>query len=477
MAFNSLYFPLFLVVAAVFFYATKKAVIQKWILVFASLLFASLFSVFSALALLLISVCNYFLLKRLSNENNATAKKRVYLGSILFNILLLASYKLLQEVLSYSGLRLLEGFDNSKWIILGLGFYTLQVIGYFFEVYKRRATFGLSFLPFFLTLAFFSKLPAGPILNLKQAKISFTNEVVRLKEANLSYGIQRLLLGLFKKIALADRLLPFVQAVFDSHHYVNGLTIYLAPILFTIQLYFDFSGYIDMAIGSARIFGIQLPENFNLPLRAKSISEFWRRWHITLVNWLTNYIFYPLSYRYRKLKNRGIAIAVVCTFLVSAFWHGFALTFFVWAACHFTYIILENIFKKRKTETAQSSWLKRILQVFVVWHLVAFSNVFFRSATLKNAFLLFHDLAQTPFLYAENLGFKTWVINGGQDIENEFNYRFAILLSLLFLIFERKLNRYACSEKYNIVYVTLMLVAIVALGMFNAGERFIYLQF
>ncbi len=476
MAFNSLYFPVFLIVAAVCYYATKKASVQKWILAMGSIVFVSFFSVFSALALLLISVCNYFLLKKLANATTPGTKKTTYLSSIIFNVALLVAYKLLQEVLTRSGIRVIEGFDNSKWIILGIGFYTLQVIGYFFEIYKRRAKFDLPFIEFFLSLAFFSRLPAGPILNLKEAKGFLASEAISFKEENLSYGIQRILLGLFKKMALADRLLPFVKTVFDDHYAVNGLTIYLAPILFTLQLYFDFSGYIDMAIGSARIFGIYLPENFNLPLRAKSISEFWRRWHITLVNWLTNYIFYPISYRYRKWKAKGIAIAVVCTFLVSALWHGFALTFLIWAACHFTYIILENVLGKKNQDEKQP-WMKRAIQVVIVWQLVAFSNIFFRSATLQDVYQLFIDFKNQPFLYKQGLTLKTWAINGGQDIENEFNYRFAIGLSLLFLVFENRLNRYARSEKYSIAYVSLLLAALVVLGMFNTGERFIYLQF
>ena len=477
MAFNTLYFPVFLFVAALAFYAAPKPGMQKVILVIASLAFAASFSIFSALALVVLSVANFLILKKLAHVSSATKKQRFYLAGVVVNILSLAACKLLQEVFSNYGLQVLQGFDNSKWVILGFGFYTLQVIGYFFEVYKRRANFNLSFIQFFLTLAFFSKLPAGPILNLKQATTILNNERISFEEGNFSYGVQRLLLGLFKKIALADRLLPYVHAAFDNHEYLNGLNIYLAPILFTLQLYFDFSGYIDMGVGSARIFGIRLPENFSLPLRAKSISEFWRRWHISLVNWLTNYVFYPISYRYRKAKNKGIAVAVVCTFLVSALWHGFALTFFVWAACHFTYIILENVFNKKADAATHTRLIKKIIQVMLVWHLVAFSNIFFRSPTLKDAMVLFQDFARLPFLYAHKLSFKTWVINGGQDIENEFNYRFAILLSLLFLVFERKINRYAQSEKYNIVYVALMIVALVALGMFNTGERFIYLQF
>lgn len=171
-----------------------------------------------------------------------------------------------------------------------------------------------------------------------------------------------------------------------------------------------------------------------------------------------------------------MAIAVVCTFIISALWHGFALTFIIWAACHFTYIILEHVINKKQTGTG-GPWIMNLGKIILVWHLVAFSNIFFRSSTVQSAFVMFQDLGRLPFLYGKEVSLKGWLINGGQDIENEFNYRFAIVLSLLFLMFEKKLNRYAQSEKYNLIYVSLMLVALVVLGMFNTGERFIYLQF
>ena len=155
MAFNTLYFPVFLFVAALAFYAASKPGMQKIILVIASLAFAASFSVFSALALVVLSVANFLILKKLAHVSSATKKQRFYLAGVVVNILSLAAYKLLQEVFSNSGLQILQGFDNSKWVILGFGFYTLQVIGYFFEVYKRRANFTLSFIQFFFDAGFF----------------------------------------------------------------------------------------------------------------------------------------------------------------------------------------------------------------------------------------------------------------------------------------------------------------------------------
>ncbi len=404
-------------------------------------------------------------------------QKRLYYSAIVLNIGLLFIYKLLQEVISDSGIRVIQGFDNDKWIILGLGFYTLQILSYYFEAFKAKISFKDRFSDFFISIAFFAKLPSGPILNYRQSIILPINKKLLLEEENIAYGIQRVLLGLFKKIALADRLLPYVSNVFDEHLYINGLLIYLSPFLFTMQLYFDFSGYIDIAIGSARLFGIKLPENFNLPLRAQSIAQFWRRWHITLVNWLTSYVFYPLSFRYRKLGKKGLAIAVIVTFLVSAAWHGLALTFFVWALCHFLYIILESLWLNKRHTVDQKGGLGKIVSIVLVWHLVALGNFFFRLHSLQDAKRIFWDFYHLPFLYNDGLSFKTWLINGGQDIENEFNFRLTLALCFGFLILEKKINQFAISEKYRVTYGAVMLVLLAVFGMFNTGQRFIYMQF
>jgi alginate O-acetyltransferase complex protein AlgI len=474
MPFNSLLFLIFLTVTAVLFYAVKNASWQKYVLITASFLFVFYFNYLSGVALGVICVTNYWLLKKMSLQQ----KKRKYLYPIglAFNIAILLGYKILQDVLSDSRPGVLEGFDNSRWIVLGIGFYTLQIIGYYEEVYRRNTTFNVTMSDFTLGVTFFSKLPSGPILNLKDNRQLVIKEPVFFSEARFSYALQRILLGLFKKMALADRLMPIVNGIFDTHTYHNGLMIYLGPILFTIQVYLDFSAYIDIAIGSARLFGISLPENFRMPLRAASIVDFWRRWHISLVNWLTNYVFYPVSYRYRKMRKKGLAIAIFCTFIISALWHGIAVTFLIWAACHFIYIIVENLIFP-KAGPGRKSRLAKIAGVFLVWHLVAFANLFFRSQSLEDASRLFHDIGHLPFLYGQDLDFRTWLANGGSDIEREFNFRLSFLLCLLFLAFEKKVNKYAQSEKYNIIYVSLMLILIAVFGMFNTGERFIYLQF
>jgi D-alanyl-lipoteichoic acid acyltransferase DltB (MBOAT superfamily) len=470
MAFNGLHYFVFLPVLLCFYYAFKQPAARKAILLAGSAFFMIYNSWLSATAVFFITVLNYRLLSTLNGASNDGFRKRLVLCGVVFNASLLLVYKFLQVG---AGEQILNGFDNERWIILGISFYSLQLISFYVEVYKRRLPFFGSFPDFLLSVVFFAKVPAGPILSMEQS-LSLPNSVDnRTTAADISFGLQRLLLGLFKKVALADRLTPYVSEVFDKHQYLNGATIYLAPFLFTVQVYFDFSGYIDMAIGSARLFGIRLPENFDLPLRATSITKFWRRWHMTLINWLSTYVFYPVAFRFRKWKKRGLAVAVLVTFLISAFWHGMAFTFLVWGLLHVLYIIIENrFFSKKKANT----WWRMAGGLVLTWHLVAFANLFFRANTLKEAFLLFRNLGELPFLYS-NVSFGTWLINGGGDIEMAFNYRLSVALALVFLLIEKKINRYAASERYNIVFVTLLLTALAVFGMYQSGERFIYLQF
>jgi hypothetical protein len=159
--------------------------------------------------------------------------------------------------------------------------------------------------------------------------------------------------------------------------------------------------------------------------------------------------------------------------LVSAAWHGLAITFFIWAACHFIYLAIEANVKLPYGKSP----VVQILRIFWVWNLVAFSHLFFRAHSLADVHLMLNAIRELPFWIPEGSNFKTWLINGGRDIEYENNYRFAIALSLVYLAFEKWFNRKANSNKYSVGYVALLLVLIVALGIFNVGARFIYFQF
>ena len=471
MSFSSVSYILFLSITLCIYYASRNLRVQKLVLIGSSILFIGWFNIPSAVVVLLMAAGNYYILRLIGLADEK--RKRYYLGGLVLNITVLLGYKVLQDLVSREHISFFTGFDNSRWILLGIGFYTLQIIGYYIEVYRNPSAFRFTPVDFFIAILFFAKLPSGPIIQLHESALIPQQNRISFSEQNFAAGFQRLLLGIFKKVALADRLSLYVHDRFDAQSYLTGFEIYLAPILFTLQLYFDFSGYIDMAIGTARLFGIRLPENFDLPLRATSIGEFWRRWHITLVSWLKRYVYFPVSFRYRKWKTSGNVIAILITFIVSATWHGIAITFFLWAACHFIYLVIEAKIRLRP----RGSRVMRFLSMIWVLNLVAFSHLFFRAHDFQDLKLMVNGLIDLPFFIPEGLDFKTWLINGGRDIEYETNYRIAILLSVLYLLFEKWFNSKAGANKYSVTYAAFLLVLIIVLGMFNSGQRFIYFQF
>jgi D-alanyl-lipoteichoic acid acyltransferase DltB (MBOAT superfamily) len=243
---------------------------------------------------------------------------------------------------------------------------------------------------FALYMCFFAKLLQGPIERsnelLPQLKSGNTFD-----KHNLYAGVFLFTWGLFKKVVIADRLSLFVDAVYDDVYSFSGLPLLLATYYYSIQIYYDFSGYTDMALGTARMFGINLTQNFNNPYLATSIADFWRRWHISLSRWILDYIFKPLQMVCRKYKNFGTAFALLITFLVCGAWHGLSWGFIVWGVMHGMYMGISVYYKRTQRYIYQKirlekSKLKHCWQIFFTFNLVSFSWIFFRSKSLSEAY-------------------------------------------------------------------------------------------
>lgn len=304
------------------------------------------------------------------------------------------------------------------------------------------------------------------------------NEKKSITKEQLISGFQRLLLGLFKKMVIADRLAPAVNSIFDYGDNYSGLTTLVGAYLFTVQLYFDFSGYSDMALGIAKVLGYNLKENFILALRSTSVSEFWRRWHISLITWFTNYIYYPVVYRFRTYKKTAAIIAIAFTFIISAIWHGIGFTFIVWALCHVAYLSFEVLTKRFRVGLSENinGLFYKIMSAFVVFNIVCFSNIFFRAETMETAFQLIHNI-YSCFIPTEWLSdFIAPLAIGGHQLE-EFNFYISILITGIVILYERRINRIGESEKLNVGYIVACTLLIMLFGVFDSGARFIYMQF
>lgn len=270
---------------------------------------------------------------------------------------------------------------------IGVSYYTIQAVSYVVDVQTGRCAAERNPWRLLGYLAFFPKLVQGPI---ERAPALLPQLAAPPSPAYdcLRSGVALFGLGLFKKVVLADRLAPVVDAVYGAPQCYAGFVPVLATYAYAFQLYFDFSGYTDMARGSARLLGIELSENFNVPYLATSVSDFWRRWHMSFSRWLLDYLFTPLQLVLRRHRSWGTAVALFSTFGLCGLWHGASWTFLAWGVLHGTYLATEALWRGwRGHRPAPDPW-SRALGILCTFHLVALSWVFFRSPTLSAAEML-----------------------------------------------------------------------------------------
>jgi alginate O-acetyltransferase complex protein AlgI len=277
---------------------------------------------------------------------------------------------------------------------VGISFYSFRAVSYVVDVYRGTIPAGTRFWHFALYLAFFPLLLAGPIERagplLAQFDRKHSFDIARFVE-----GGKLIAWGLFKKVVIADRLAFYVDRIYGDPGSYSGSTLLLATYFFAFQIYCDFSGYSDMAIGSARILGYDLMQNFNLPYYATSLTDFWRRWHISLSTWFRDYVYIPLGGSRVSVARWSLNIAAV--FLLSGLWHGARWTFVVWGGLHAFYYLAEQVGRRW---TRNLSFLKAIppqvakpLQIVVVFHLVLFAWVFFRATSISEATMIVSRMA------------------------------------------------------------------------------------
>lgn len=294
---------------------------------------------------------------------------------------------------------------------LGISFYTFQSMSYSLDVYKGRLEPIKDFLSFATFVSFFPQLVAGPI----ERAVHFLPQVTKPRSFDYQRGVDgiRLMLwGMFKKVVIADNLAVLVDDIYRNHETMGSVTLALGALYFTVQVYCDFSGYSDIAIGSAKLLGFELMSNFRFPLLARSIPEFWSRWHISLTTWLNDYLFTPVSLALRNLRKNGIALAIVITFLVSGIWHGAKWTFVVWGLINgllFIPYVMRGRLMQRAEVVAKGKWLpslRELLQILLVFSLWTLTLVFFRADSLAVALGYFKNMAthlEGPVLYKTGL--------------------------------------------------------------------------
>lgn len=395
MLFNSFQYLIFLpIVFLIYWFIFKKNNSKNFFILLASYFFYGCWSVkFLSLIMLTTLLC-FFAGMIIGKSENRKVRRWVCGLNIVINLLILGFFKYshffiynLKILLEQFGFQL-DWFTFEVLLPVGISFYTFQAISYPIDVYRGKIPFTNDFIAFSTYITFFPQLVAGPIERSTQLLPQF------LKDRHFDYsqavqGMRQMLWGFFKKIVIADNCAYFVNEIFDKYEQYNAPILWLGAFFFAFQVYGDFSGYSDIAIGSAKLFGINLTRNFHFPYFSRSIAEFWRRWNISLTNWFTDYVYIPLGGgrcgKWKKVRN------VMIIFLLSGTWHGAEWTYVIWGAYFgllMVPLVLLNKTRMFQGEISPGRFfpsLKELGAMAYTFMLVLIPGMIFRSATISDA--------------------------------------------------------------------------------------------
>jgi alginate O-acetyltransferase complex protein AlgI len=395
MLFNSLSFLIFFPVVTVAYFLLPHR--YRWLLLLvASCIFYMVFIPAYILILAFLIVIDYFACIWIE-QSQGRRRKTFLLLSILSVCLALFAFKYFNFI--NGNLHALAGFLGWNYPIgllrlilpLGLSFHTFQSLSCVIEVYKGRQKAERNFGIYALYVMFYPQLVAGPIERPQHLLHQFY-EVHDFEYRRVADGLKLMLWGFFKKVVIADRMAALVNPVFDHPENQPGVALILATFFFAFQIYCDFSGYSDIAIGAAQVMGFRLVENFRRPFFAKSVSEFWRRWHISLSSWFRDYVYIPLGGN--RVPRWRHSVNIFVTFLISGLWHGANWTFIVWGALHGLYVLVETATERIRNALTHAVGLHRFpvllrtAQVSVTFALVTFAWIFFRAKDVHTAWYI-----------------------------------------------------------------------------------------
>ena len=402
MLFNTKEFALFFaIVLAVYWLLFKWRTLQNIVLLVASMYFyAQLHYSFPIYLSALILISYSFAVAVERNENPGQRKALLVAGLCVISAgLVYTKY----STLFFSNIKGLERWQASALHILvpvGISFYTFSTLGYLTDVYRRKINAERNLLTYATYISFFPHLLSGPIPSAQTILPQFSAPA-RVTVAGIDESIGEIVWGLFKKMVIADNISLAVSYCFAQYHELAGSTLFIGVFLFGVQLYADFSGYSSMAKGFAGLLGIELIQNFNLPFSSKSLTEYWRRWHISLTNWFYEYIFNPTVVTCRNWGKGAIVFALMLTFFISGFWHGAGWQFVIWGLLHGIIMSYEALTsKQRKKLSKQRPFLYSLVSHMFVLLFLCFAWVFFRAASVHDAFAILSRIGSAGIITA-----------------------------------------------------------------------------
>jgi len=477
MLFNSISFALFLPVVFVLYWAVQKANlrVQNALVLVASYVFYGMWDWRFAGLLLISTYIDYFIGIGLRECNKGFERKLLFWLSIFVNVGMLGFFKYYDFfVTSFSDLLGLVGLSSSMRTLsllmpVGISFYTFKKLSYTIDIYRGKIEPTRDVLAFFAFVSFFPQIMAGPIDRGSTLLPQFLKKRV-FSDSLARDGVRQILSGFMKKMVIADNLLPMVNDLFTNYSSYDGLSLVIGIFFAAMQLYADFSGYSDIAIGVGKLFGFELMKNFAFPYFSRDIAEFWRRWHISLSTWIRDYIYVPLCGVRPSRAKKGLFIVV--TFTLCGLWHGAAWTYVFWGFLHGLYFLPMTL-KKRHPRFIGTAGKGRIFASFkeskamlVTFISTSIAWVFFMADSFSQAFGLLGRIVTNPY---SGLGYTSYL-----------PMLLACVLLLVLEWFQRKkefflqIENFPLIARWAVYYVSILVILV--FGAFGSTE-FIYTQF
>ncbi|MFT7612059.1 MAG: alginate O-acetyltransferase complex protein AlgI [Parvicellaceae bacterium] len=477
MLFNSIPFFFFLAFVFAIYWIpfTKGRQHQNYVLLVSSYVFYGWWDVRFLALIFISSLCDYILGNLIHNSDTKRKRRTFLIFSLAVNLGILFTFKYFNFFVSsfISSFSVESSTDLFKIILpVGISFYTFQTLSYSIDIYRKRLSPAKSAIDFFTFVSFFPQLVAGPI----ERATNFLPQISKARVfsyPNAVIGCRYILFGMFKKVVISDNLSEIVAIIFKVDSVYSGLMNVVGVLFFALQIYCDFSGYSDIAIGTAKLFNIDLMVNFKRPYFAKSLKNFWSRWHISLSTWFRDYVYIPLGGS--KVGPFRVYFNLFVTFLISGLWHGANWTFIIWGAIHGLFLVIEKLLSKTKMKVHSIfGWLITMSIVLVAW-------VFFRAESLTHSL----DYIKSMFTFEGEKGLAQQ-LKGLLSSNSEITIgHFALVLFTIALFFvvelliETKkglrLFKFSAVIRYS-CYVSLVFL-ILMFGAFKSKADFIYFQF
>jgi alginate O-acetyltransferase complex protein AlgI len=478
MNFTSFHFLIFFPLIAFFYWIIPSKYRWLFLLITSYFFYINLKPVF-ALFVGFVTITTYLFTRLMDNTKVESRKKRFLQMNIFLILLPLFLFKYLSNI-NIVMIGLLNSW-NLRWPLpemklflpIGISFYSFMAIGYSVDVYNEDIKTEKNIGILALFLSFFPLILSGPIERARNMFPQFKS--AKLFDYNMFVlGLKLMLWGYFMKLVVADRIGIYVDTIYGNITQHNGISLLMASILYPFQLYADLGGYSLIAIGTASILGIKVIQNFNRPFFANSMSELWRRWHISLISWLTDYVYTPLSFAFRKLKIWGIVIALMITFLLSGIWHGAALTFVVWGIMQGVFLSIEALTNKKKLifekkHNLNPKWWYVFFGIVLTFLLFSASQIIGKASSINEAFFVYDKIFTTPGpLFIGSPSTFIYIIFGLlmlllKDFTDEYT-------PLRFKLFD---NKY---KLIRILAYSSVIILIFLIGVYDGGQ-FIYFQF